>query len=149
MGPRARKAIAGLAALVLLASPASAQVPDPHARDLARKLAHAEVVLSENGYARAAGPFAGGLEQTQAHRRSIMLRQGQEYRIVGVCDERCPDLDMRLYDPNGQLIAQDVLVDDVPVIHVRPGFTGAHAIEVAMVRCSSAPCWYAFNVYSR
>lgn len=149
MGPRARKAIAGLAPLVLLAGPAAAQVPDPYARDLARKLAHAEVVLSENGYARAAGPFAGGLEQEHAQRRSIMLRAGQDYRIVGVCDERCHDLDMRLYDPHGRIVAQDVLEDDVPVIHVQPGFTGQHTIEAAMVRCEGSPCWYALNVYSR
>jgi hypothetical protein len=149
MGPWAKKAMAGLAALLLLASPAAAQVPDPYARELARKLSHAEVVLTENGYARAAGPFAGGLDQGRAQRRSIMLRAGQDYRIVGVCDERCRDLDMRLYDPNGQVIAQDVLADDVPVIHIRPGFTGQHTIEVAMTRCSGSPCWYAFNVYSR
>ncbi len=148
MGPWTRKAMAGLAALVLLASPAAAQVPDPYARELARKLAHAEVVLTENGYARAAGPFAGGLEQGRAQRRSIMLRTGQDYRIVGVCDDRCRDLDMRLYDPSGQASAQDVLEDSVPAIHVQPAITGHYTIEVAMIRCSGSPCWYAFNVYS-
>lgn len=149
MGPRTKKAIAGLAPLVLLAGPAAAQVPDPYARDLARKLAHAEVVLTGNGYARAAGPFAGGLVEETAQRRSIMLRAGQDYRIVGVCDERCRDLDLRLYDPNGQIVGQDVLEDDVSVIHVQPGFTGQYTIDAAMIRCEGSPCWYAINVYSR
>ena len=149
MGPWARKAMAGLAALVLLASPAAAQVPDPYARELARKLAHAEVALNEAVYARAAGPFAGGLDQAQAVRRTIMLRAGQDYRIVGVCDDRCTDLDLRLSDPRGQVIAQDAFADGVWTFHVQPAFTGDHVIEVAMVRCSGSPCWYAFNVYSR
>jgi hypothetical protein len=124
-------------------------VPDPFARDLARKLAHAEVVLSENGYARAAGPFAGSLVQPRGQSRSITLRAGQDYRIVAVCDERCQDLDLRLVDPNGQTIGEDVLPDSVPVIHVQPRVTGQHTIEVVMQRCTAASCWYALNVYSR
>jgi hypothetical protein len=149
MGPWVNKAMAALAALALLAGPAAAQVPDPFARELAQKLAHAEVVLTENGYARAAGPFAGSLMPQRAQSRTITLRAGQDYRIVGVCDGRCQDLDLRLVDPNGQMEAQDILADAVPVLHVQPRLTGQHTIEVMMQRCSGAPCWYAFNVYSR
>jgi hypothetical protein len=149
MGVWVKTAMTALAALALMAGPAAAQVPDPYARELAQKLTHAEVLLTENGYMRAAGPFAGGLMQQRAQSRNIMLRAGQDYRIVGVCDERCRDLDLRLFDPNGQLIAQDVLADAVPVIHVQPSFTGEHRMEVAMARCTGAPCWYAVNVYSR
>jgi hypothetical protein len=149
MGPWVNRAIAALAAFALLASPAAAQVPDPYARELAQKLTHAELVLTENGYARAAGPFAGSLMHQAAQSRTITLRAGQDYRIVGVCDGRCRNLDLRLTDPNGQMIAQDVLPDDVPVIHVQPRLTGQHTIEVIMQRCTGAPCWYAFNVYSR
>ena len=145
----AKKAIGAMAALVLLAAPASAQVPDPFARDLAQKLARAEVVLVEQGYGRAAGPFAGGLPPRQTERFNVTLRAGGDYRIVGVCDMRCTDMDLRLFDPNNQLLGQDVLDDPVPIIHVRPRFTGQHTIEVSMFRCASDPCWYAFNVYAR
>ncbi len=149
MGSWARKLAAALAVLVLTALPAAAQVPDPFARELAQKLARAETLLSERGYARAAGPFAGGLEQRQGRRFTVMLRAGQDYRIVAVCDERCDDLDMRLYSPTNQLVAEEVLEDSVPVIHVRPVVTGNYTIETVMVRCGAAQCWYAFNVYSR
>jgi hypothetical protein len=138
-----------MAALALLAAPAAAQVPDPFARELAQRLARAETLLTENGYARAAGPFAGGLNERQGRRFTVMLRAGQDYRIVGVCESRCRDLDLRLLDANDALVAQDVLDDSVPVIHVRPNATGNYAIEVLMVRCAAAPCWFAFNVYSR
>lgn len=149
MGSWVKMALGGLAALTLLAGPAAAQVPDPFARDLAQKLSRAEVLLTENGYARAAGPFAGGLSQRESRRFNLTLRAGQDYRIVGVCDERCVDLDMRLFGPNERLVAQDVLDDRVPVIHVRPTLTGQYGIEAAMVRCNAQPCYYAFNVYSR
>ncbi len=142
--------LAAIAALTLLAAPvASAQVPDPYARELAQKLTQAQTVLAETGYARGAGPFAGGLGQGGSYRFNVTLRAGQDYRIVGVCDERCRDLDMRLFDPNGQLLAQDVLEDSVPVIHVIPGFTGQHTVEVTMPRCGGPQCWFAATVYAR
>lgn len=150
MGSWARKALAALAALALIAgTSASAQVPDQFARELAQKLAHAETLLGQLHYARAAGPFPGSLTQGHAQRFTVTLRAGQDYRIVGVCDERCRDLDLRLYDPNERLIGQDTMDDAVPVIHVQPGITGQHTIEVALEHCRGAPCWYAVNVYSR
>lgn len=144
-----KRAAAGLAALAFLTGTAAAQVPDPFARELAQRLARAESLLTENGYARAAGPFAGGLPEQRARRFTVMLRAGQDYRIVGVCDHRCGDLDLRLFAANNQLIAQDVLNDAVPVLHVRPVATGNYDIEAVMAHCNDAPCWFAFNVYSR
>ena len=144
-----KKAAAGLAALAILAGSAQAQVPDPYARELAQRLTRAEALLTENGYARAAGPFAGGMPERRARRYTVMLRAGQDYRIVGVCESRCGNLDLRLFAANYQLVAQDVLRDAVPVIHVRPVATGNYDIEAIMAQCNEAPCWFAFNVYSR
>jgi len=144
-----KRAFAAFAALALLAGPAAAQVPDPFARELAQKLSRGEALLRDDGYQRAAGPFAGGLNERRARRHTIMLRAGQDYRILGVCDERCGDFDLRLYAAGNQLVAQDVLDDAVPIIHVRPAVTGNYDVEAVMSRCGSAPCWYAFNVYSR
>ena len=149
MGSWARRAAAALAVFALTALPATAQVPDPFARELAGKLARAEGLLTQNGYARAAGPFPGSLASGQNRRQSVMLRAGQDYRIVGVCDANCGDFDIRVFDPNNRLIAQDVLQDAVPVVHVVPSVTGQFSIEPNMARCSTQQCWYAFNVYSR
>ena len=146
---RLRQAFAAFAALALLAGPAAAQVPDPFARELAQKLSQGEALLRQNGYQRAAGPFAGGLNQNGARRHTIMLRAGQDYRILGVCDERCTDVDLRLFINGDQLVAQDVLQDAVPILHVRPTVTGNYEVEAVMARCTGSPCWYAFNVYSR
>lgn len=148
MGVWAKLAAAALAALVL-AAPAAAQVPDPFARELAQKLSYAEQALGDGGYSRAAGPFAGGLEPGAERRFPLTLRAGQDYRIVGVCDQRCGDVALRLYDPNDALIARDLPEGGVPVMHVRPAFTGSHIVEVATSNCSAAQCWYAVNVYSR
>jgi hypothetical protein len=84
LGSWAKKLAGALAVLALGALPAAAQVPDPFARELAQKLAHGERLITEGGYSRAAGPFAGGLNAGSARRNTVMLRAGQDYRILGV-----------------------------------------------------------------
>lgn len=144
------KALAAAAALaLLLTAPASAQVPDPYARQLAQQLAQAEQLLTQEGYSRVAGPFAGGLGQRLTQRYQVTLRAGQDYRILGVCDARCSDVDLRLFDPRNVMLTEDVLADDIPILTVRPYTTGQHTIEVIMHRCTGAPCYFAFNVYAR
>jgi hypothetical protein len=149
MGSWVKRAGAALAALALTALPAAAQVPDPFARELAQRLTRGEELLTANGYSRAAGPFPGGLGERGARRYTVMLRAGQDYRILGVCEARCRDLDLRVFGPRGELVQQDVLDDAVPVVHVRPTVTGNYDIEALMQRCGAQTCWYAFNVYSR
>lgn len=140
-----------LAALAVLAlgAPASAQVPDPFARELAHHLARIDQVVAQQNYQRAAGPFSGGLPQGQRRVFSVTLRAGQDYRLVGVCAQNCGDLDLRARGPNGMLLDEDILRDDVPVLTVRPVLTGQHTIEVDMAQCGAPRCWFAFNVYSR
>lgn len=144
------RALAVLAAMAVFGfGAAAAQVPDPFARQLAQRLAQVDSVQVDYGYSRAAGPFAGGLAQGGTRRFPVMLRAGQPYRAVGLCDNRCGDLDMRLYDPNGTLVTQDALADALPIVQINPQSTGTYALEVVMSRCASQPCYYAFNVYSR
>lgn len=142
--------LAAAAALVLLSgAPASAQVPDPFARELARQLAQADALLGQHGYSRVAGPFAGGLQQRATRRIPLTLRAGQDYSIAGFCDTHCRDIDLRVYDENNQLLGEDALTDDVPMVNVQPKFTGSYSVEVVMYQCNASPCYYAFNVYAR
>lgn len=142
---------AGLAALALLcaAAPAAAQVPDPYARQLARQLTQVDEVQSRYAFSRAAGPFAGALAEGQGQRFVVTLRAGQPYRVVGVCDNRCGDLDLRLFDRNGELITQDLAPDRTPMLDINPRTTGGYAIEASVAQCANAPCYFAFNVYAR
>ena len=147
---RLARVCAALAALALLAAaPASAQVPGPFARDLAQQLARSDQFQIDAGFSRAAGPFAGGLAQNQVRRFPLMMRAGQPYRVVGVCDARCTDLDFRLYAPDGALITQDVRANASAAVQINPPATGNYQVEAVMAACGAAPCYFAFNVYSR
>lgn len=147
-GEKAARAVLTAIAL-LIAAPAAAQVPDPWAHDLARGLADAEQNVGERHYTRIAGPFAGALPARLTRRVRLTMRAGQQYEIIGVCDARCGDLNLRMFDGADRLITEDVLTNNVPVLDVSPPLTGLYTIEVEMARCAGDPCYYAFNVYGR
>jgi hypothetical protein len=113
-----QKAAAALIALALVAgSPASAQ---PDLRDyLTQQLDNQEPDNANRGFAHAVGPLSGMLASSRAAQLPLTLRAGQEIRIVGVCDEACSDIDIRVLNPRGQIIAQDVRDDDHPVVDLR------------------------------
>ena len=138
-----------LAAMLLAGGTALAQVPREYAAQLAQGLARAEIELGHQGFTRAAGPFAGALAVRGVSQAPVTLRSGQEYRIIGVCDADCDDLDLRLLDGAGAVIAQDVAPNDLPQLIVRPRMTGPYVIETQMARCANAPCYFAVNVYVR
>ena len=142
-------AVAAGVALALAAAPAAAQVPDPFARELAQKLAQAQMPLTEEGYARGAGPLAGGLRSGEQQQFTMMLRANQDFRIIGFCDSRCSGLDMRLDDSTGAGIARAVARSGGEEMYVRPRVTGRHVLDVTMENCAGDPCWFAFNVYTR
>ncbi|MET0183020.1 MAG: hypothetical protein ABW199_09065 [Caulobacterales bacterium] len=147
---RFRAFLAMLAALALCGgTSALAQVPAGYARQLAQQLAVAEQHYTQQGYVRMAGPFAGGLAEAGLRDIPVTLRADQDYRIIAVCDADCGDLDLRIIDPSGEVIAADVQRDDYPILRVRPRQTGAFNVEVKMYQCASAPCYFAMNVYGR
>jgi len=144
------KSLAAFAALALLSgAPAAAQVPDPFARELAHQLAQAETMVGQSGYERVAGPFAGGLPSRADRRFQLTLRAGQDYELIGVCDGRCRDIDMRIFDEKEFVVGADTLADDIPIIHIHPAITGLYSVQVVMNQCAAPTCFFAFNVYAR
>jgi hypothetical protein len=70
----------------------------------------------------------------------ITMMTGQRYTIAGVCDNDCPDLDIKLLDPNGREVAADTATDSVPVVSHSPSTSGNHTVRVVMYDCNVAPC---------
>jgi hypothetical protein len=144
-----QKALAALIALMALTA-APAASAQPALQDfLTRQLDVQEPRNADDGYAHAVGPLAGSLASERAAQLPLTLRVGQEVRIVGVCDQNCEDLDLRVRDPRGALVGFDTHSNDSPVVDLRANMYGQHTIELDMVRCTAPRCRYAVNVYTR
>lgn len=124
------------------------QAEDPQAIILAQ-LQQAQAALAQQGFQMVGQPATGGLQQGQTWNVPAQLAIGYDYRILGVCDRDCSDLDLVLYDAAGAPLLQDTAVSSQPIIAVAPGYTGNYTVQVQMYRCSVAPCYYAVALYGR
>jgi hypothetical protein len=57
----------------------------------------------------------------------------------GVCDESCSDMDLIVYDEEGEEVGADRLDDDVPIVEVP---AGRYDVEVRMLECGAPECLY-------
>jgi len=113
------------------------------------QLQQAQGVLAQEGFQQVGQPFSGGLQPGQTWDLPTQMGVGYEYRIVGVCDRDCADLDIRLFDGNGALIVEDTSTSSQPVVGVIPTSSGMFNVQVHMYACTVAPCYYAVALYAR
>jgi hypothetical protein len=73
--------------------------------------------------------------------------EGGNYMIVAVCDEACSDIDIVLSSVGGELIGEDTLDDDTPVVTFEAAAgAGLHA-RIAMAGCRAEKCRTRARVY--
>lgn len=113
------------------------------------RLSQVEGVFAAQGFQRLAEPVSGQMQQGQHTNVPVNLEVGGEYRIIGVCDSDCSDMDLILYDQNNNIVSQDTLPDPAPIVSVVPQWTGAFTAQAVMHNCTVQPCYYALVLYGR
>jgi hypothetical protein len=111
-----------------------------------------EMTLRAEGYQLAYEPFTGSLNEDDTESLMLFLepRPGG-YRIVGVCDVNCTDIDLALFNSADQKVQEDIHPDDTPLLVVSPSasrFSRYH-LRVTMAGCSSKPCLYGVAVFRK
>lgn len=105
--------------------------------------------FEQAGYSATHDPFTGALDDDETGSVTLNLRAGVEYQIVGVCDTDCSDMDLTLFDENGNEIDEDILMDDTPIVTVTPARNGRFRVQVAMADCSAEPCRFGVGAWGR
>lgn len=91
-------------------------------------------------YPRSTQTFSGSLNQGQSRNYPVGLNANTSYVISAACDMDCTDIDMWLYDENGNPIDEDTLDDDYPVLEVTPIRSAQFQVRIQMFACSVEPC---------
>ena len=112
-------------------------------------LSRAASSVMQHGYTADRDPVTGNLNSGARESMMINLAGGTRYAIVGVCDNDCSDVDLRIWDPSGTKLAEDIATDDTPVLEFTATITGQYRVSVEMPTCSSNPCYWGFQVFSR
>jgi hypothetical protein len=116
-------------------------------RQLANQLSQARDSYVPNNYRLVTGPDNDSLSQGDSDNYTVTLQGGRSYKLVGVCDNDCTDLDITLYDSDGDVVDQDLLDDDKPVVSVSGKSGGRYRMNVSMASCSTSTCFYSVAVY--
>ncbi|WP_228051835.1 hypothetical protein [Sphaerospermopsis aphanizomenoides] len=122
---------------------------DPYTSQIRDQLIRAALAAGFSGYTLTHDPFIGNLGRGGYDDITINLRSGVSYAIVGVCDSDCRDIDLKLYDDNGNLIVSDTENDDTPFVWVTPRWNARFTIRVIMPSCSNAPCRYGIGAFGK
>lgn len=80
---------------------------------------------------------------------AIDLQAGRTYKLYAVCDGDCGNMDLCLYDSNGNLIDCDRLADAKPIVEVTPRWSDTFRLKVSMVDCRSNDCSFGIGVFGR
>jgi len=90
----------------------------------------------------------GSLDNENTEWVEVNLSKGNTYYLLGVCDNDCSDLDLKLYDSN-TIISEDMASDDYPLVSVTPTADTQYRVQVVMASCSLSPCRYGLAVYMK
>ena len=102
------------------------------------------------GYTRiVAGPIYGRLSKDMTESHELAVVGGNDYALMGACDNDCSNLDLKVYDTSGTLQLQDVAADDTPVLTFTANSTGRDRVEVVMAACSRNPCFYGVQLMAK
>lgn len=137
-------------ATVLLALVATAMPLGLQAQDTTKwRMQQVASVAGNRGFEMTSQYYHGSLNSGRIQEWNLELSDRRQQMIVAVCDSDCTDLDISLFEADGQEIAADRSRDNHPVIFVPSGHPGAHRIRVSMPACSLNPCRYELAVFAR
>ena len=101
---------------------------------------------SDDGYSMK-NYIIGAIGEDEDNTWTFYLTAGTDYLFRGFCDEDCNDLDIYLYNSDGDEIDSDVEDDDFPLIYFTPYSTGRYQIEVSMYACEVEPCYWGLAIF--
>lgn len=113
------------------------------------QLLQAAIAFGIGNYELTHEPTVDVLGDEEVQYINLNLRRGTQYGIVSVCDEDCRDIDLSIYDSNGNLIDSDIEYDDHPMVSVNPNWSGRFRVKVKMTNCPTGACYYGVGVFGR
>lgn len=118
------------------------------ALDATQRITRAGLVLLDSGF-ELTRTLDGWLDDSEVDHHSIWLQAGVEHAFSGRCDADCSDLDLRLVNRRGTVVAESTDTSAFPAIRFTPTSNGTYRLEVIMYRCTIEPCEYDVEQYRR
>lgn len=138
--------VSAVVATLVGVAPAVAQ--NTYQQQIRNQLSRHSENARSHGYNSDRDPIYGSLADDANDQLRINLNGGTRYVIIGVCDNDCSDIDLRLFAPDGTKVIEDIATDDYPTLEFVAPTTGVYRLSVEMANCRQSPCYYGVQVYS-
>jgi hypothetical protein len=149
-GSQGSKDPAALALAQQPRSPTPAARPGAWESQLRRQLVDAAVDLTRAGYQLTHETQTGSLRTDGSDDLTLTLYGGVSYAVVGVCDNDCSNLDLVLYDAEGNVVDTSQKPNpDTPFVVVAPNESAQYRVRVTMAACAVEPCLYGVGVFGK
>ena len=135
-----RALIAGAFALATIAGPAPAD-------ELDNQLSQIGATAAVRNW-QALETYRGKLDDVESSTFRVRLPRG-DYMVVGVCDNDCNDVDVKVSNSAGTKLAEDAKDDDYPIVGFSLASAGEVTIRVFMADCDVEPCAFAIRTYGK
>lgn len=115
----------------------------------ARLIGH-ETGLNIFGFSLIGRRYYDVLPANRYHSLTYNLSSGNAYAITASCDDNyCKDIDLKLYDSNGNFIDSHTSNNIDPIVGVKPRWSGRYTLRVIMRGCRRAACEYGVQTLSK
>ncbi len=104
--------------------------------------------ISDMGYS-VKNYIIGTINEGSDNDWTFYLDSSKEYVFQGFCDTDCEDLDLYLYDSDGNELDTDIEEDDYPVLYLESKKSGQYKVSVTMYSCSVEPCYFGLAVFQK
>jgi len=122
--------------------PLTSSAQDQWETEVRAQLTMIEALVESEGYTRYGNVTVDSMRDDATDTFTVRLQGGHNYKIIGVCDTDCGDIDFVIYDEDGDKIDEDVSTDDVPIVSVSPRWDAKYELRVKMYDCTQNPCRY-------
>ncbi|MCW3848345.1 hypothetical protein OF829_13955 [Sphingomonas sp. LB-2] len=117
------------------------------AGEVASALEVATKTYRSKGYSPAGWEQMGRLANAADTRLVLPLKGGHSYQIVAVCERKCTDLDLQLFDAAGKEVDWDAQDDNFPIVATYAQATQDYTLRVAMSACGQTQCAFGVKAF--
>jgi len=136
-----RLSVAAAALATILALPRAGSAQDLEAQ--ARAYLNRAIADREEAWQAAWPVESASMGEQARYVLHVDLTGGAEYLVVAACDDNCLDLDLFVYDPSGDLVAEDAASGDFPEGRFTAPVAGTYEVVLRMARCAAEVCHFA------
>lgn len=131
---------------IALLSTSTAGASGEYVDQVKSRLGMVQLAALSSGWEETHNEKIDSLRQGGADTLTLNMRRGTSYKIITVCDDDCDDIDLKLYDEDGDLVSKDEDTSSYAVVDATPRWTGRYSLKVEMYKCSDSPCYYGVSV---